>query len=113
MILITLVCNLTTSRYKGDDMPRVRVTRDEQSFLYDNRAQHSCMPYKASKRIYGPAKLEKLPEKGLHIKSIAGNDMGYKGTYLVPMQIPGRKVIHDLVVLDKEQDKILGIDFIQ
>ena len=40
MTLITLVCNSTTSRYQGDDRPRVRVTKDdiEQSFLYDTGA---------------------------------------------------------------------------
>jgi hypothetical protein len=36
MTLIILVCN-STSRYEGDNRPRVRVTQEniEQSFLYD------------------------------------------------------------------------------
>jgi hypothetical protein len=53
MTLITLVCNSTTSKYKGDDRPRVRVTQEniEQSFLYDTGAQQSCMPFKAFKSI--------------------------------------------------------------
>ncbi len=70
------------------------------------------MPFKASKRIYGPAKLKKLPEKELHIRDTIGNVLGYKGTYLVPMQILSRKVMHDLVVLEHSQNNILGIDFI-
>ena len=57
--------------------------------------------------------MKKLPEKDLHIRDAGGNDLGYKGTYLVPMQILGREVMHDLVVLENVQDKILGIDFIR
>ncbi len=55
MTLITLVCNLTTSKYERDERPRVRVTQNniEQSFLYDTGAQGSCMPFKAFKRLYG------------------------------------------------------------
>jgi hypothetical protein len=71
------------------------------------------MPFKPFKRIYGSAKPKKLPEKKLHIRDTGGNDLGYKGTYLVPMQILGRKVMHDLVVLDHVQDHMLGNDFIK
>jgi hypothetical protein len=56
---------------------------------------------------------EKVPEKSLKIKDAGGNVLGYKGTYLVPMQVLGRKVMHDLVVLDNVKDQILGIDFIR
>jgi hypothetical protein len=52
------------------------------------------MPFKAFKRIYSPTKLKKLPEKDLHIKDAGGKDLGYKGTYLVLIQILGRKVMH-------------------
>ncbi len=41
------------------------------------------------------------------------NDLGYKGTYMVPMQILGRKIMHELVILEHVQDNILGIDFIK
>ncbi len=77
MPLITLVCNSMTSRYKGHERPRVRVTKDnkEQSFLDDTGAQWSCMPFN---RIFGPAKLRKLPEKELHIRDAGGNNLGYK-----------------------------------
>ncbi len=115
MTLITLVCNSTTSKYEGDDRPRVRVTQEniEQSFLYDTGAQRSCMPFKLFKRIYGTSKLKKMPENNLKIKDAGGNDLGYRGTYLVPMQILGRKIMHNLVILDSVQDYILGIDFIK
>jgi hypothetical protein len=66
-----------------------------------------CIPFKVFKRIYGPDKLKRLLEKQLHIK------MQEATTYLVPMQIMGRKVMHDLVVLKNVQDNILGIDFIR
>ncbi len=51
MFLITLVCNSTSSQYKGDDRPRVKVNKNdiEQSFLYNTGAQRSCMPFKAVK----------------------------------------------------------------
>jgi hypothetical protein len=115
MTLITLVCNSATSRYEGDNRPRVKVTQNniEHSFLYDTGAQRSCMPFKAFKRIYGTTKLKKKPEPDLKIKDAGGNDLGYKGTYLVPMQILGRKIMHDLVILEHVQDQILGIDFIK
>ncbi len=71
------------------------------------------MPFKAFKRIYGTSKLKKLPENGLKIKDAGGNDLGCKGTYIVPMQILGRKIMHDLVILEQVQDQILGIDFIK
>ena len=114
MTLITLVCNSTTCRYEGDERLRVRVTRNdiEQSFLCDTGAQQSCMPFKAFKCIHGTDNCKRLPEKDLHIKDAGGNDLGYKGIYLIPMQILGRKIMHDLVVLDNVQDKTLGIDFI-
>jgi hypothetical protein len=38
--------------------------------------------------------------------------LGNKGTFLVPMQLLGHKVMHDLVVLELVQDNILGINFI-
>ncbi len=102
MTLITLVCNSTSSKYEGDNRPRVRVTQEdiEQSFLYDTGAQRSCMPFKAFKRIYGTTKLKRKPEPDLKIKDAGGNDLGYRGTYMVPMQILGRKIMHDLVILD-------------
>jgi hypothetical protein len=64
------------------------------------------------KRIYGPVTLEKLTQKDLHIKNVGGNNLGYKCTYLVPIKILGRKEMHDLVVLENVNVKILGIDFI-
>ncbi len=71
------------------------------------------MPFKAFKRIYGTSKLKKVPEAGLRIKDAGSNDLGYKGTFLVPKQILGRKIMHDLVILENVQDHILGIDFIK
>ncbi len=41
-----------------------------------------------------------MPEAGLKIEDAGGNDLGYKGTFLVPMQILGRKIMHDLVILE-------------
>jgi hypothetical protein len=48
-----------------DEKPTVRVTQNymEQSFLCDKGTQRSCMPFKAFKRIDGPAKVNKLSEK--------------------------------------------------
>jgi hypothetical protein len=71
------------------------------------------MPFKAFKRIYGTTKLKKLPENSLKIKDAGSNDLGYKRTYLVPIQVLGRKVMHDLVVLENVRDQILGIGFIR
>jgi hypothetical protein len=70
------------------------------------------MPFKAFKRIYGPAKLKKLPEKKLHIRDTRGNNLGYKAHILYPMQILCRKVMQNLVVLEHVQVNILQIDFI-
>jgi hypothetical protein len=82
MTLFTLVCNSTTSRYEGDNRPRVKVTQEdiEQSFLYNTGAQRSCMPFKAFKRIYGTVKPKQKPEPDLNIKDAGRNDLGYKGT---------------------------------
>jgi hypothetical protein len=71
------------------------------------------MPFKAFKRIYGTTKLKRKPESDLKIKDAGGNDLGYKGTFLVTMQILGRKIMHDLVILEHVQDNILGMDFIK
>jgi hypothetical protein len=70
------------------------------------------MPFKAFKRIYGTSKLKMTPKNNLKIRDAGGNDLGYRGTYLVPMQILGRKIMHHLVILDNVQDYILGTDFI-
>jgi hypothetical protein len=84
-----------------------------QSNLFcDTGAQQSCMPFKAFKRIHNPAKLRKLTLKELHIRDEGGNDLEYKGTYLVQTQLLGRKVMHDLVVLEHVQDNINGINLI-
>jgi hypothetical protein len=64
------------------------------------------MPFKAFKRIYGTVNVKNSQKKTF----TGGNNLGYKG--LVPMQLLGRKVMHDLVLLENLQDKILGIDFI-
>jgi hypothetical protein len=48
------------------------------------------MPFKAFKHIYHiyrSAHSKIVPEKNLMIKDAGRNDLGYKGTYLVPMQI--------------------------
>jgi hypothetical protein len=37
-----------------------------------------------------------LPEKELHIRDARGNDLGYKGTYIVPMQVLSIKVMQDV-----------------
>jgi hypothetical protein len=71
------------------------------------------MPFKAFKRIHGIFKLRQKPEKDMKIKDAGGNDLGYKGTVLVPMQILGRKIMLHLVILEHVQDYILGIDFIK
>jgi hypothetical protein len=39
--------------------------------------------------------------------------LGYKGTFLLPMQILSWKVMHNLVVLEHVQDNFLGIDFVR
>ncbi len=71
------------------------------------------MPFKAFKRIfYGPAKLKKLPEKELDLRNDERNHLEYKGTYVVPMQLLGRKVMLNLVVLEHVHENILGIHFI-
>jgi hypothetical protein len=56
---------------------------------------------------------KRLLKKDLQIKDEGGSNLEYKGTYLVQMQILGRKVMHDLLVLETVQDKILRIDFIR
>jgi hypothetical protein len=50
------------------------------------------MPFKAFKRIYRMANVKKVPEQNLQIRDTGDNKLGYKGTYLVPMQPLGRKV---------------------
>jgi hypothetical protein len=69
--------------------------------------------FRAFKRIYGPAKPKKLPEKALHIRGGGGNNLVYKGTLLVLMQILVKKVMHNLVVIENVHHNILGIDFIR
>jgi hypothetical protein len=68
------------------------------------------MPFKG---IYRTTNVKKLPEKDLHIRDAGDNDPRYKDAYLVPMHLLVKKVMHDLVVLENVQDKILGIDFIR
>jgi hypothetical protein len=106
--LITLVCNSTSSKYKVDDRLKVRVTKGDidQSFLYGTGAQGFCMPFTTFNQT------QKLLEKDLYIKDAGGNNLVYKSTYQVTMQILGRKVMSDLVVLENVHNKTLGIYFI-
>ena len=114
--LITLLCNTTFASVNTSVRPRVKVSQKniDESFLYDTGAQRTCMPFKAFKRIYGPDSLKhkKQIHENLNIKDAGGNDLGYKGTFMVEMEIFGRQVEHDLVVLEHVQDYILGSDFI-
>ena len=113
LTFITICCNSTTARYTGEERPRVKVTqRDiEMSFLYDTGAQRSCMPFKAFKRIYGSTNVKKI-NANLNIRDAGGNDLGYKGTYLLPIQLMGKRIMHDMVILENLQDNIIGIDCI-
>ena len=65
---------------------------------------HSCMTLEHNGLVcssnLSKEYMVQLPEKELHIRDAGGNDLGYKGTYLVLMKILGRKVMHNLVVLD-------------
>ena len=114
--LITLLCNTTFASVNTSVRPRVKVSQKniDESFLYDTGAQRTCMPFKAFKRIYGPDSLKhkKQIHENLNIKDAGGNDLGYKGTFMVEMEIFGRQVEHGLVVLEHVQDYILGSDFI-
>ena len=69
------------------------------------------MPFKVFKRIYGSTNAKKMDAK-LNIRDAGGNDLGYKGTYLLPMQHMGKRIMHDIVVLENLQDNIIGINCI-
>jgi hypothetical protein len=69
----------------------------EQSFLYDTGAQ-------SIQKNLPNGQCKKTPGKR-HIRDAEGNDLRYKGTYLVPMLLLGRMVMHDLVVLKKGRTK--------
>ena len=69
------------------------------------------MPFNAFKRIHGTAQPKKINAK-LNIRDAGGNDLGYQGTYLLPMQLIGKKIMPDIVVLENLQDNIIGIDCI-
>jgi hypothetical protein len=90
------MCNLAKAKYKRDKRP-IKVCKDniEQPFMYDTGAQQSCMSFKAFKWIYGTAHPKNLSLKNLLIKDA------------------GRKVMHNLVIIETMQDKILGINFIR
>ena len=118
MTLITFLCMSAFQPGNNSDRPRVSVTLKQirNRFLYDTGAQRTCMPFKAFMRIYGPESLKprprRLQENNLQIRDAGGNDLGYKGTYMVDMEIFGKQVQHDVIVLEHVQDYILGCDFI-
>ena len=69
------------------------------------------MSFKALKRIYNTTQPKKIDAK-LNIRDAGSNDLGYQGTYLLPMQLMGKKIMHYIVVLEHLQDNIIGIDCI-
>ena len=69
------------------------------------------MPFKAFKQMYGTTHPKKIDVK-LNIRDAGGNELGYQGTYLLPMQLMGKKIMHDIVVLEHLPDNIISIDCI-
>ena len=78
-------------------------------FCIKTGTQRSCMSFKAFKRIYGTTNAKKIDAK-LDIRDAGGNDFGSQGTYLLPMQLMVKRIVHDIVVLENLQDNIIGID---
>ena len=56
------------------------------------------MPFKAFKRIYGLTIVKKV-SVDLNILDADGNDRGYKGAYLLPRQLMGKRIMDDIVIL--------------
>jgi hypothetical protein len=48
------------------------------------------MPFKTFEKFYCPAKLKNYQRKIYTSRMMGGNHLGYKGTYLVPIQILGK-----------------------
>jgi hypothetical protein len=92
MTLITLVCNTTTSMYKGDERWRVRIKKMTLSHLFCMILKHNRLVrhlFKAFQHIYQTANCKQLPDKNLHIKDVGGNDLKYTGTFLLLMKVLG------------------------
>ena len=70
------------------------------------------MPFKAFKRIYGTTQPKKIYTI-LNIRDAGGNDLGYQGMYLLLMQLMGKKIMHNIVVLEHLQGNIIGINCIR
>ena len=93
-----MLCNTIFASVQTSTRPRVKNSQRnlDESFLYDTGAQRTCMPFNAFKRIHWPEFLKKTKQihENLNIKDAGGNDLGYKGTFLVEMEIFGRQVEH-------------------
>ena len=88
LTLVTICCNSTKARYNGEEQPIVKVTQRDIIISL----QRSCLPFKAFKRIYGTTQPKKIDTK-LNIRDSGGNALRYRGTYLLPMQLMGKKIM--------------------
>ena len=116
-----MLCNITVPQNineinKERTRPRIDISFDQNkaSWLFDTGASRTCMPEKAFRRLFPPDKRpEPLPLNTLDrpLQDAGGNDLGFIGTFLLEFNIKGRKVKHEVAVLRKLTDSILGADF--
>ena len=112
-----MICNIAVPQNFNKDRIRPRIDiefySNKSSWLFDTGAQRTCMPEKVFRKMF-PA--DKRPPKvnmpkETKFTDAGGNDLGYVGTFLMDMKIMGKQVQHEVVVLNRLTDSILGIEF--
>jgi hypothetical protein len=116
-----MICNISVPQNLNDlnkerSRPRIDILfgANKSSWLFDTGASRTCMPESTFRKMFSTGnRPEPLPKKNsdLELQDAGGNDLGMKGIYLLDMNINGRRVQHEVVVLTNLTDSILGADF--
>lgn len=92
--------------------PRISVRARNRtfSFLFDTGAAHSCLTKRTFDIMNSVLPLTKI-DNGFTLMSASHNQLRSIGRYRVPLELKGRSMPFDFVVLENLNDDIIGVDF--
>ena len=90
----------------------VKINGQMEEWLYDTGASRTCLGVTKFRQLFSPDQRKKLPTQFSNEKmyDAAGNDLGCRGLFEVQMQIFNKTFTHQIMVLEKLKDNIIGID---
>jgi len=97
--------------FNGDKVrPRITAKAGGQTWLFDTGASITCMTAQSFHAAFPHTKPHKV-QNSQHCTANSGNKMNSLGIFEIDLQIKGKKFTHQINVINKLRDNIIGIDF--